>query len=123
MEANLADSDVTQKARIYHTLAELNSLFAAIVGHCQALKQTGIVPAKVAHRYQGFTQELQSDLNADVLEPLNKTELTDLAYYGKVRQRWEEYLRAEPRLRKKTRRTKSQSTKTQRAQIARTRTQ
>ena len=119
----MADSDVIQKARIYHTLAQLNSSFAAIVGHCQTLEQTGAVTAKVAHRYQGFTQELQSELNSDVLNPLSQAELHDWARYGKVRQRWEEFLRATPEPRKKTRRTKNPSAKTQRAQIQRARTQ
>jgi hypothetical protein len=107
----LADSDVIQKARIYHTLAELNSSFAAMVGHCQTLEQTGVVTAKVARRYRGFTRELQSELNSDVLNPLNKAELDDWARYGKVPQRWEEHLRADPR--KKPKRKKSQRTQTQ----------
>src|SRR5262249_6036583 len=88
----MADLDVTKKAQIYHTLAQLNSLFPAIVEHCQTLQTTGILTPKYTRLYQGFAQELQAELNEDLLQVLQQTELDDAYRYGKVRQEWEKYL-------------------------------
>jgi len=52
--------------------------------------------------FEGFTLELQAEINSDILSPLHDAELSDWARYGKVRQRWEKYLRgSEPKRRKK----------------------
>ena len=39
----MAALDVTQKTEIYHTLYQLSSAFAAIVGHCETLRQSGML--------------------------------------------------------------------------------
>jgi hypothetical protein len=96
MEANLATLDVTQKARIYHTLYRLNLSFAAIVGHCRTLQQSGMVRPKLTRIYQAFTQELQGELNAEVLLTLHGVEEDDWARFGKVRDKWEKYLQGSP---------------------------
>jgi len=94
----MADLDVIEKARVYHTLSTLNSAFAAVVGSFDTLQQAGIVTAKSKRLFEGFTLELQAEINSDILSLLHDAELSDWAKYGKVRQRWEKYLRgSEPR--------------------------
>jgi hypothetical protein len=44
----MATIDVTQKSQIHHTLSELNTAFAAIVGHCDTLQQIGLLKSKAA---------------------------------------------------------------------------
>ena len=89
----MADLDVTKKLRIYHTLYRLNLSFAAIVTHCRTLQEAGIVPAKSLRRYQGFTQELQSEINEELLGTMQDIESDDWNRFGKVRQAWEKELR------------------------------
>jgi hypothetical protein len=89
----MAIPDVTQKSRIYHTLSELNTAFAAIVGHCETLQQTGLFKSKAAKLFSSFTQELQAEMNQEFLEDLHQLELHDWNHYGKVREKWEKHLR------------------------------
>ena len=88
----MATIDVTQKSQIYHTLSELNTAFAAIVGHCYTLQQTGLFKSKAAKLFASFTQELQAEMNQEFLEILHSTELEDWNRYGKVRQAREKEL-------------------------------
>ena len=88
----MATIDVTQKSRIYHTLSELNTAFAAIVGHCETLQQTGLFKSKAAKLFSRFTQELQAEMNQEFLEDLHQLELVDWNRYGKVREKWEKFL-------------------------------
>jgi len=89
----MATIDVTQKSQIYHTLSELNTAFAAIVGHCDILQQTGLFKSKAAKLFSSFTQELQAEMNQEFLEDLHQLELDDWRRYGKARQKWEKHLK------------------------------
>jgi hypothetical protein len=89
----MATIDVTQKSFIYHTLSELNTAFAAIVGHCETLQQTGLFKSKAAKLFSSFTQELQVEMNQEFLEDLHQLELDDWNRYGKAREKWEKHLR------------------------------
>lgn len=89
----MAAIDVTQKAAIYETLSSLNMAFAGIIQHLKTLQQTGLFKSKVAKLFPGFALELQAEFNQDFLETLHQLELDDWGRYGKVRQRWEKYLR------------------------------
>jgi hypothetical protein len=89
----MAVPDVTQKAEIYETLSNLNTAFAGIVQHLQKLQQTGLFRSKAAKLFPSFTQELQAEINQEFLEDLHQLELDDWGRYGKVRQKWEKYLR------------------------------
>jgi len=89
----MAVFDVAQKAAIYHTLYRINAGFAAIVEHYQSLRETGLLTARFARLYQGFTRELQAEFNQDFLLALHNIELDDWGRYGKVRQQWEKHLR------------------------------
>ncbi len=88
----MASFDVTKKLEIYHTLYRLNRSFAAIVAHCQALEAIRFFPSKSLRNFQGFTQELQAEMNQEFLEILHGTELEDWNRYGKVRQAREKEL-------------------------------
>ncbi|HEY5030048.1 MAG TPA: hypothetical protein VIK39_16695 [Candidatus Angelobacter sp.] len=59
----MAVLNVTEKSKIYHALYQLNAAFAAIVGHCDALQQAGVLTPKYTHLFQGFTQEVQAEIN------------------------------------------------------------
>ena len=89
----MAATDVTQKADIYETLSGLNTAFAGIVQHLHTLQQTGLFKSKVAKLFPGFALELQAEFNQELLDHLHQLELDDWGRYGKVRQRWEKYLR------------------------------
>jgi hypothetical protein len=82
----MATFDVTKKVELYHTLYRLNRSFAAIVAHCQTLEATRFFPSKSLRNFQGFTQELQAEINQELLDILHGTELQDWNRYGKVRQ-------------------------------------
>ena len=88
----MATFDVTKKLDIYHTLYRLNRSFAAIVAHCQTLEGPKFFPSKSLRNFQGFTQELQAEINQELLEILHGTELDDWNRYGKVRQAREKEL-------------------------------
>jgi hypothetical protein len=81
---------VTEKVEIYRTLHELNVAFAAIVGHCDTLQQTGLFKSKAAKLFPSFTQELQAEFNQEFLDALHQLELDDWGRHGRVR---EKYLR------------------------------
>jgi len=89
----MADLDVTKKLSIYHTLYRLNRAFAAIVDHCRTLEATKIFPSKSLRNFQGFTQELQAEINEELLETLHQAELDDWSRFGKVREAWEKSIR------------------------------
>jgi hypothetical protein len=89
----MATLDVIQKSAIYHSLAQLNSSFAAIVGTLDTLQQAGAITAKYKRLFQGFTQEVQAEVNLEILEALDKAEMADWARFGRVREKWEKYLR------------------------------
>jgi hypothetical protein len=88
----MASFDVTKKLEIYHTLYRLNGSFAAIVAHCQMLEAIRFFPSKSLRNFQGFTQELQAEINQELLEILHGTELEDWNRYGKIRQAREKEL-------------------------------
>src|SRR3954462_10174762 len=89
----MAAPDVTQKAEIYETLSSLNIAFAGIVQHLQTLQKTGLFKSKAAKLLPSFTQELQAECNQEFLETLHQLELDDWGRFGRVREKWEKYLR------------------------------
>ena len=50
----MAPIDVIQKSQIYGTLSELNTAFAAIVGHCDTLNFFGLFKSKAAKLFSQF---------------------------------------------------------------------
>lgn len=87
--------DVTEKARIYHTLAQMSSSFSSIIRYCDDLESAGILTPKIKRRFQAFTIEVQGELNLEVLNHMESIETEDWARGGRVRERWEKYLRFE----------------------------
>lgn len=94
--------DVGRKVEIYRTLHELNSAFASIVGHCDALQRTGLFSSKASKLLPSFIQELQAECNQEFLESLHQLELDDWGRFGRVREKYEKYLRGpEPKRKEK----------------------
>jgi hypothetical protein len=89
----MAAPDVTQKAGIYETLSSLNTAFAGIVQHLHTLEQTGLFKTKATKLLPSFVQELQAECNQEFLETLHQMELDDWGRHGRVREKWEKYLR------------------------------
>ena len=85
--------DITQKARIYHTLAQMTSSFSSIVRYCEELEQAGALTRKTKRRFQAFAVEVQAEINIQVLEHIDRVEAHDWHTSGKVRENWEKYLR------------------------------
>jgi len=97
----MAANDVIQKTEIYHTLYELNTAFSQAVLHCRTLQQSGLFKSKASKLFPSFIQELQAEINFEFLNPLHDAEMADWARHGKVRQKWERYLRGPDRKKNK----------------------
>ena len=91
----MAAPDVAKKTCIYLAMARLNRSFENIVTQCEVLQQSGVLKPKYRRLYQSFTQELQGELNSEVLSTLHDIELEDWNRFGRVRDKWEKYLRGE----------------------------
>jgi len=89
----MADLDVTKKLSVYHLLYRINLSFAAIVRRCRELEDTRVFRPKFLRLFQGFAQELQSEINQELLLPMHELEMDEWFRHGKVRQAWEKYLR------------------------------
>ena len=100
----MAAPDVTQKTEIYETLSSLNMAFAGIVQHLQTLHKTGLFKSKASKLLPSFVQELQAECNQEFLETLHQMELDDWGRHGRVREKWEKYLRGPESKRKETKR-------------------
>jgi hypothetical protein len=89
----MAALDITKKLHVYHILYRLNVSFSNIVGQCRALQEAGVFTVHSAKLYQGYTQELQSEINELLLGTMHGIELEDWGRFGKVRQAEEKRLR------------------------------
>jgi hypothetical protein len=105
--------DVTEKARIYHMLAQMSSSFSSIIRYCENLEQAGALTPKAKNRFQAFTVEVQGELNLEILEHMDGIEMEDWARGGKVRDKWEKYLRDEPKQPRKEKPIKTQRPRSQ----------
>jgi hypothetical protein len=89
----MAAIEITKKLLIYHTLYRLNLSFSNIVTHCRTLQEAGALTSKGARLFQGYTQELQAEMNQELLDTMHATELDDWGRFGKIRQAEEKRLR------------------------------
>jgi hypothetical protein len=71
----MAAIDVTKKLLIYHTLYRLNLSFSNIVTQCRTLQEAGVFSAKSTRLFQGYTHELQAEMNQELLDTMHATEL------------------------------------------------
>jgi hypothetical protein len=88
----MAANEVTKKLLVYHTLYRLNVSFANIVRYCQALRDAGIFSAKHVKLFQGYSQELQAEINEGALDILHDVEFSAWTRFGKIRQAREKEL-------------------------------
>src|SRR5262245_45520028 len=102
-------SNAAEKAQIYETLSSMNKAFAGIVAHIESFRQAGAIAPKYARLFQGFTQEVQAEVNLEVLEGMDSIEMRDWARFGRVRERWEKYLRFESDSKPKSRKRKNKN--------------
>jgi hypothetical protein len=94
--------DVTGKARTYHTLAQMSSSFSSVIRYCEDLEQAGALTPRYKRRFQAFVLEIQAEINREILKYMDNIEMDDWARSGRIREKWEKYLRFEkgPRKRK-----------------------
>jgi hypothetical protein len=60
---------------------------------CRELQDAGVFRAHSTKLFQGYTQELQAEINQELLETMHATELEDWGRFGKIRQAEEKRLR------------------------------
>lgn len=77
----------------YQSLHELNLAFGAVVRHTERLRDIGLCRSKATKIFPSLIQELQSEINAEFLGPLHTAEMNDWSRHGKVRQKWEKFLK------------------------------
>jgi hypothetical protein len=86
----------------YQSLHELNLAFGEVLRHTERLPDVGLCRSKATKICPSLIQELQSEINAEFLGPLHTAEMHDWSRHGKVRQKWEKFLKGtEPRHRRK----------------------
>jgi hypothetical protein len=56
------------------------------------LRDAGLFSAHSNRLFKGYTKELQSKINQELLEPMHATELDDWGRFGKIRQAEEKRL-------------------------------
>lgn len=96
-KGEMAKSHKTDKAEIYRALYEMNAAFENAKLQCRRLRQTGMFNSKASKLFPSFIEELQSEINSEFLVPLHSAEMSDWSRHGKVRQRWEKYLKGSER--------------------------
>jgi hypothetical protein len=99
----MATPDVTQKTEVYETLSGINLAFGAIVDHLTTMRQSGILRGRYGRVLQGLAHELRAEIDVELLDKINEIEMQDWTRYGKVRIKWEKYLRGPEPKRKKVR--------------------
>jgi hypothetical protein len=92
-EATMAAEEVTKKLLVYHTLYRLNLSFSSIVTRIRELHDAGVFNAHSTKLFQGYTQELQAEINQELLEIMHATELDDWNRFGKIREAEEKRIR------------------------------
>lgn len=86
----MAAIEVTKKLRLYHIF---NLSFSNIVTRCRELHDGGVFNAHSTKLLQGYTRELQAEINQELLETMHATELDDWGRFGKIRLAEEKRLR------------------------------
>ena len=92
-----------ERAEVYRLIFLLNRSFDFIVQRLDSLQKIGLFTSKVAKLFPGFAQELQAEFNQQFLEDLHQLELDDWGRYGRVREKYEKYLRGPEPKQKDTR--------------------
>jgi hypothetical protein len=90
-----------ERMDVYRQIFLLNRSFHFIVQRLEELAQANIFDSRTLKDMRGLSQEVQTEINTALLNPLESTELNDWAQFGKVRSALEKRLRGpEPRTQK-----------------------
>ncbi len=89
----MGSSKLAKKPEIYQILHQLNAAFTDASLLCEKLQQIEMFDSKASRLFPSLIKELQSEINSEFLGPLLSSENADWSRHGKVRQRWEKYLR------------------------------
>jgi hypothetical protein len=83
----------SERAGVYRLLFLLNHSFDLIVQRLDELGQTGLFTSRDLREMLGLTQEVQLEINATLLAPLESVEQDDWGTFGRVRIAMEKRLR------------------------------
>jgi hypothetical protein len=83
----------SERAGVYRLLFLLNRSFDLIVQRLDELGQTGLFTSRDLREMLGLTQEVQLEINATLLDPLESVEQDDWGTFGRVRIAMEKRLR------------------------------
>jgi hypothetical protein len=78
---------------VYKRIFLLNRSFHFIVQRLDELVQTKLFNVRDLREMAGLAQELQTQINSGLLDPLHSAELDDWSRYGKVQKNMEKRLR------------------------------
>jgi hypothetical protein len=81
------------KSTNYRTLYKMNRAFDFITEQVRVLGKAGMLERGMLRTLQGYTQELQAEINQELLETMHQPELDDWGRFGKIRQAEEKRLR------------------------------
>jgi hypothetical protein len=87
LEATLAALKFNSRERmdVYRQIFLLNRSFHFIVQRLDELAQTRIFNVRDLKEMRGLAQEVQTEINTALLNPLESAELNDWTQFGKVR--------------------------------------
>jgi len=80
----------------------MSSSFSSILRYCADLEQAGALTPRAKHRFQAFTVAGSRRAESEILEHMDRIEMEDWARGGRVREKWEKYLRDESSRKKPT---------------------
>jgi hypothetical protein len=83
----------TNKSTNYRILFRTNRCFDYITEQLRLLDKARLLRHGMLKVLQGYTQELQADINQELLEIMHQDELDDWGRFGKIRQAEEKRLR------------------------------
>jgi hypothetical protein len=83
----MADAHLNSLARfeVYRSLSGLNRSFHLIVQRLQSLESERIFDPAKLRELAALAQELQSEINHNMMQTLERIEMQDCGVYGKVR--------------------------------------
>jgi hypothetical protein len=83
----MADAHLSSLARfeVYRSLSGLNRSFHLIVQRLQGLESKRIFDPAKLRELAALAQELQSEINHNMMQTLERIEMQDCGTYGKVR--------------------------------------
>ena len=82
---NVHGGGTERKLRLYEILYNLNQSFEQVIAHLQELDRFG-VRRLTSKKFRLVMEETRAEVNFELVELLQKRELQDWAYFGRLRE-------------------------------------